>query len=177
MISVGTIIKEIIIPHRNGNIRPNIEFLVLEVSHIQRSLLGTDYQRMHSINIYNNKNGNIIIFTNKEKKFSLEIYQFSNQYHLKELCNELREGPFSSKLTSKQKLVLLKILRKHRVAFSIMEEPLGKIRVHDSELYLDGEIPYPPILKRPPYPESLENRKDIEKNSNELLDMDVIRKI
>ncbi|MBW0480487.1 hypothetical protein O181_020202 [Austropuccinia psidii MF-1] len=33
------------------------------------------------------------------------------------------------------------------------------------------------MLRRPPYPESLETRKEIEKPINELLDMDVIKKI
>ncbi|MBW0548042.1 hypothetical protein O181_087757 [Austropuccinia psidii MF-1] len=33
------------------------------------------------------------------------------------------------------------------------------------------------MLRRPPYPESLETRKDIEKHINELLYMDVIRKM
>ncbi|MBW0464380.1 hypothetical protein O181_004095 [Austropuccinia psidii MF-1] len=33
------------------------------------------------------------------------------------------------------------------------------------------------MLRRPPYPESLETRKEIEKHINELLEMDVIRKI
>ncbi|MBW0592419.1 hypothetical protein O181_132134 [Austropuccinia psidii MF-1] len=69
------------------------------------------------------------------------------------------------------------MLRKNRPAFAIGEEPLGKIKGHDIELYLDVERPYPPILRRPPYPESLETRREIEKHINELLDMDVIRKI
>ncbi|MBW0480353.1 hypothetical protein O181_020068 [Austropuccinia psidii MF-1] len=33
------------------------------------------------------------------------------------------------------------------------------------------------MLRRPLYPESLETRKEIEKHINELLDMDIIRKI
>ncbi|MBW0507279.1 hypothetical protein O181_046994 [Austropuccinia psidii MF-1] len=69
------------------------------------------------------------------------------------------------------------MLRKNRPAFAIGEEPLGKIRGHDIELYLDLERPYPPMLRRPPYPENLETRKEIEKHINELLEMDVIRKI
>ncbi|MBW0564267.1 hypothetical protein O181_103982 [Austropuccinia psidii MF-1] len=69
------------------------------------------------------------------------------------------------------------MLRKNRTAFSIGEEPLGNIKGHDIELYLDVERPYPPILRRPPYPASLENRKEIEQHINELLDMDVIRNI
>ncbi|MBW0570256.1 hypothetical protein O181_109971 [Austropuccinia psidii MF-1] len=69
------------------------------------------------------------------------------------------------------------MLRKNRPAFAIGEEPLGKIKGHDIELYLDVERPYPPMLRRPPYPASLETRKEIEKHINELLDMGVIRKI
>ncbi|MBW0498289.1 hypothetical protein O181_038004 [Austropuccinia psidii MF-1] len=69
------------------------------------------------------------------------------------------------------------MLRKNRPAFSIGKEPLGNIRGHDIELYLDVKRPYPPMLRRPPYPECLETRKGIEKNINKLLDMDVIGKI
>ncbi|MBW0557507.1 hypothetical protein O181_097222 [Austropuccinia psidii MF-1] len=155
MTSIGTIIKEIIISHRKGNIRRNPEFVVLDDAHIQGFFLGTDNQRMYGIDIYNSKNRHITIGTNK-KKFSLYIYQISAHDPLEELLNEFRES---------------------QPAFSIGEEPLGKIKGHDIELYLDVERPYPPMLRRPPYPESLETRKEIEKHINELLDMDVIRKI
>ncbi|MBW0504557.1 hypothetical protein O181_044272 [Austropuccinia psidii MF-1] len=101
----------------------------------------------------------------------------SNQEPLEEFLNEFIEDQFRAKLTRKQKLSLVKILRKNRPAFVIGEEPLGKIRRHDIELYLDVERPYPPILRRPPYPESLETRKEIEKHINKILNMDLIRKI
>ncbi|MBW0494111.1 hypothetical protein O181_033826 [Austropuccinia psidii MF-1] len=177
MTFIGTMIKDMIIHHRKGNIRLYPEFVVLDDAHIQGFLLGTDYQGMYGIDIYNSKNRNITVGTNKEKKFSLDIYQISAQDPLEELLNEFREGQFSTALTGKQKLSLLKMLRKNRPAFSIGEEPLGKIRGHDIELYLDVERPYPPILRRPSYPASLEARKKIEKHINELLDMDFIRKI
>ncbi|MBW0541221.1 hypothetical protein O181_080936 [Austropuccinia psidii MF-1] len=177
MTSIGTIIKEIIIPHRKGNIRLIPEFVVLDDAHIQGFLLGTDYQRMYGIDIYNSKNRHITIGTNKEKKFSLDIYQISSQVPLEEQLNEFREGQFSTTLTSEQKLCLLKKLRNNIPAFDIGEEPLGKIRGHDIELYLDVERPYPPMLRRPPYSESLETRKEIEKDINDLLDMDFIRNI
>ncbi|MBW0522254.1 hypothetical protein O181_061969 [Austropuccinia psidii MF-1] len=61
---------------------------------------------------------------------------------------------------------LLKILMKIRPAFTIREEPLGKIRGHDIELFLDAERPYQPILRRHPYPEGVETRKEIEKHIN-----------
>ncbi|MBW0546878.1 hypothetical protein O181_086593 [Austropuccinia psidii MF-1] len=143
MTSIGTITKEIIIPHRKGNIRLIPEFLVLDDSHIQ------------------GKNRHITLGTNKEKKFSLDIYQISAQDPLEELLNELREVQFSTTHTSKQNLSLLKMLRKNRPEFAVGEEPLGKIRGHDIELYLDVEIPYPPILRRTHYPEILETRKEI----------------
>ncbi|MBW0587288.1 hypothetical protein O181_127003 [Austropuccinia psidii MF-1] len=66
MTSNGTIIKEIIIPHRKANIRLNQDFVVLDDAHIQGLLLGTDYQRMYGIDIYNSKNRHITIGTNKE---------------------------------------------------------------------------------------------------------------
>ncbi|MBW0534935.1 hypothetical protein O181_074650 [Austropuccinia psidii MF-1] len=177
MTSIGKIIKEIIIPHRKGNIRLNPEFVVLDDAHIQGFLLGTAYQRMYGIDLYNSKNRHITIGTNKEKKFSLDIYQIFAQGPLEELLNEFREGHFRTTLTSKQKLSLLKMLKKNGPAFAIGEEPLGKIIGQDIELYLDVERPYPSMLRRPPYPASMENRKEIEKHINELLDMDVIRNI
>ncbi|MBW0541025.1 hypothetical protein O181_080740 [Austropuccinia psidii MF-1] len=69
------------------------------------------------------------------------------------------------------------MLRENRPAFAIGRKQLGKMRGHDIELYLDVERPYPPMLRRPPCPASLETRKEIEKHINELLDMDIIRKI
>ncbi|MBW0574315.1 hypothetical protein O181_114030 [Austropuccinia psidii MF-1] len=177
MTSIGTIIKENIIHHRKADIRLNPEFLVLDDAQIQGFLLGTDYQMIYGTDIYNSKNRNINIGTNKEKKFSLDIYQLSTHDPLQELLNEFREGQLSTTLTSKQKLSLLKMLRKNRPAFAIGEEPLGKIKGHDIEIYLDVGRPYPPMLRRPPYPASLETRKEIEKHTNELLDMAVIRKI
>ncbi|MBW0472910.1 hypothetical protein O181_012625 [Austropuccinia psidii MF-1] len=67
MKSIWKFIKEIIIPHRKGNIRLNPEFVVLEDAQTQGLLLGTDYQRIYGIDIYNSKNRNITIGTNKEK--------------------------------------------------------------------------------------------------------------
>ncbi|MBW0555567.1 hypothetical protein O181_095282 [Austropuccinia psidii MF-1] len=71
MTPIGTIIKEIIIPHRRGNMRLKPEFVILDDAHIQGFLLGTDYQRMYGIDIYNSKNRHITIGTKKERKFHL----------------------------------------------------------------------------------------------------------
>ncbi|MBW0507946.1 hypothetical protein O181_047661 [Austropuccinia psidii MF-1] len=150
MTYIGIIIKEIIIPHSKGNIRLNPEFVVLKDAHIQDLLLGIDYQRMYGIDIYNSKNRHITIGTNKQEKFSLDIYQISTNNPLEELLNEFREGQFSTTLTKAMIYI---------------------------ELYLDVERSYPPILRRPPYQERLETRKEIEKHLNELLEINVTRKI
>ncbi|MBW0584059.1 hypothetical protein O181_123774, partial [Austropuccinia psidii MF-1] len=99
MNSIGTIIKEIIICHRKGNITLNPEFVVLNDAQIRGFLLGTDYQRIYGIDIYNSKNRNITIGTNKEKKFSLDIYQISSQDALEEFLKVFREGHLSTTLT------------------------------------------------------------------------------
>ncbi|MBW0574846.1 hypothetical protein O181_114561 [Austropuccinia psidii MF-1] len=117
---------------------------------------------MHGIDIYNSKNRHITICKNKETNFSLDIYQISAKGPLEKVLNELREGQFSTTLNSKQKLSLLKMLRKNRPAFAIGQEPLSKIRGYDIELFLDVERPYPPMIRIPPYPASLETRKEIE---------------
>ncbi|MBW0552351.1 hypothetical protein O181_092066 [Austropuccinia psidii MF-1] len=140
MTSISTIIKEIIIPHSKGNIRLNPELVGLDDAHIQGFLLGTDYQRMYGIDIYNSKNRHMTIGTNTEKKCSPDIYQISTHDPLEELLKEFREGQLSTTLTNKQKLSLLKMLRKNRPAFAIGEEPLGNIKGHDIELYLDDLI-------------------------------------
>ncbi|MBW0556158.1 hypothetical protein O181_095873 [Austropuccinia psidii MF-1] len=157
--SIGTFIKEIIIPHGKGNIRLNPVFVVLEDAHIHGFLVGTDYQRMYGTDIYNSKNRNVTIGKKKEKKFLLDVYQISAHDPLEKLLNEFREGQFSTNLTSKQKLSSPKMLGKNQAAFAIGGEPLGKIRGHDIELYLDVGRPYPPMLRRPAYTESLETRK------------------
>ncbi|MBW0557044.1 hypothetical protein O181_096759 [Austropuccinia psidii MF-1] len=177
MTSIGTIIKEITIPHGKGNVRLNPELLVLNDAQIEGFLLGTNYQRMYGIDIYNSKNRHITIGTNKEKEFSLDIYQISSQDRLEGLLNEFREGQFSTALTSKQKLCSLKMLGKNIPVFAIGKEQLGKIKGHGIELYLDVERPYTPMFRRLPYAESLKTRKKIEKHINEPLEMDVIRRI
>ncbi|MBW0489430.1 hypothetical protein O181_029145 [Austropuccinia psidii MF-1] len=72
MTFIGTIIKEIIIPYRKGNIRLNSEFVVLDDAHIQGFLLGTGYQKIYGIDIYNSNNRHITIGTNKEKQIPLK---------------------------------------------------------------------------------------------------------
>ncbi|MBW0488196.1 hypothetical protein O181_027911 [Austropuccinia psidii MF-1] len=115
---------------------------------------------MYGNDISNSKNRHIPISTDIEKKILLHIYHISNQDPLEEVLNEFKEGQFSVNLTGQQKLSLLKILRRNRLAFDKGEEPLGKIRGHDMKPYLDVERPYPPMLRRLPYPTRVKIRKE-----------------
>ncbi|MBW0535662.1 hypothetical protein O181_075377 [Austropuccinia psidii MF-1] len=71
MTSIGTIIKEIIIPHRKGNIRLNQEFLVLDDDHIQRFLLETDDQRMYGIMFSIVKTGTLPLVPTRKRNLHL----------------------------------------------------------------------------------------------------------
>ncbi|MBW0527212.1 hypothetical protein O181_066927 [Austropuccinia psidii MF-1] len=88
---------------------------------------------MYGIDIYNSRNRHISIGTNKEIKLSPDIYHISSNDPLKQFQNEFGEGQFSTTLTIKQEVSLLKMLRKARTAFAIVGEPLGKARGHDIE--------------------------------------------
>ncbi|MBW0509360.1 hypothetical protein O181_049075 [Austropuccinia psidii MF-1] len=95
----------------------------------------------------------------------------TNDKILNDLLEDFKEAQYGTQLTSKMKLNLLKVLRKHREDFAIGDEPLGKIKGHDIELYLDLERPYPPMLRRLTYQANLDTRKEIQKQINELLKM------
>ncbi|MBW0485323.1 hypothetical protein O181_025038 [Austropuccinia psidii MF-1] len=100
-----------------------------------------------------------------------------NDSILKDLLEDFKEAQYGTKLMTKMKISLLKILRKHRESCAIGNEPPSKIKGNDIELNLEVERPFPPFLRKQPYLESLETRKDIDKHINEPLEMGVIRKI
>ncbi|MBW0485602.1 hypothetical protein O181_025317 [Austropuccinia psidii MF-1] len=129
------------------------------------------------MDICNSKNRYLTIGTNKDNKLSLDINHKTNENILKDLLEYFKEAQYGTKLNGKMKINLLRVLIKHREAFELGGEPLGKIKGHDIKLCLDLERPYPPMLRRPPYPASLETRKEIEKHINELLEMGVKRNI
>ncbi|MBW0589281.1 hypothetical protein O181_128996 [Austropuccinia psidii MF-1] len=83
MTSIGTIIKEIIIPHRKGDINLNPEFVVLNNAHIQGFLLGTDYQRMYGIEIYHSKTGTLPLVPSTKRNFHLIYTTYLPKIHWK----------------------------------------------------------------------------------------------
>ena len=74
-------------------------------------------------------------------------------------------------------LKLRKLIRKYPDQFGLGDQVLGKIIKHPVQVTLNIEKPYPPILRKAPYPASPRNRVEIEKNIDELLTLGVLRKV
>ncbi|MBW0476766.1 hypothetical protein O181_016481 [Austropuccinia psidii MF-1] len=95
MTSIGTIMKEIIRPHGKDNIRLNPEFVVLGDTLIQGFLLGTDYQRMYGIDIYNSKNRHITIGKTRKRNFHL-IYTSCLPMTTRRITESIQTGPIQN---------------------------------------------------------------------------------
>ncbi|MBW0549008.1 hypothetical protein O181_088723 [Austropuccinia psidii MF-1] len=72
---------------------------------------------------------------------------------------------------------LIDLLFKYKSAFATDKEPLGAIIVHEVEIILNVEKPYPPLLRRPAYPASPRAREALEVHIKELMDLWVLRKV
>ncbi|MBW0579108.1 hypothetical protein O181_118823 [Austropuccinia psidii MF-1] len=141
---------------------------------------------MYGIDLHNNKDRYFTIGDNKHQKFAflpfkrqitvnkvspvnLELEKFKSE--------QLREAEISLHLTDKQENELSSLLYDHKGAFASDKEPLGAIIGHEVDIILNIERPYPPLLRRPAYPESPKSREALETHIKELLDLGVIRKV
>ncbi|MBW0545521.1 hypothetical protein O181_085236, partial [Austropuccinia psidii MF-1] len=106
---------------------------------------------------------------NKVSPVILELEKFKSE--------ELREAKISLHLTDKQENELSSLLYDHKGAFASDKEPIGVIFGHEVDIILNIEIPYPPLLRRPAYPESPISREALESHIKEPLDLGVIRKV
>ncbi|MBW0587363.1 hypothetical protein O181_127078, partial [Austropuccinia psidii MF-1] len=109
------------------------------------------------------------ITVNKVSPVSLQLEKFKSE--------QLKEAEISLHLTDKQENELSSLLYDHRGTFASDKEPLGAIIDHEVDIILNIERPYPPLLRRPAYPESLKSREALETHIEELLDLGVIRKV
>ncbi|MBW0529050.1 hypothetical protein O181_068765 [Austropuccinia psidii MF-1] len=116
---------------------------------------------MYGIDLHNNKDRYFTIGTISVK--NLPFYNLKDKLHLH--------------LTDKQGIELSSLLYDHKEAFSLDKEPLGAIFGHEADIILNVERPYPPLLRRPSYPESFKSREALEIHIKKLLDLGVIRKV
>ncbi|MBW0568769.1 hypothetical protein O181_108484 [Austropuccinia psidii MF-1] len=168
MKALGIFGTNVIFPHINGNLRVTVEFAVMENCSSTHFGLGNDYSIMYGIDLHNNKDIYFTIGDNKRHKFA--FLPFKRQITLK-------EAEISLHLTDKQENELSSLLYDHRGAFASDKEPLGAIIGHEVDIILNIERPYPPLLRRPAYPESPKSREALKTHIKELLDLVVIRKV
>ncbi|MBW0510333.1 hypothetical protein O181_050048 [Austropuccinia psidii MF-1] len=72
---------------------------------------------------------------------------------------------------------LINVLYTYINEFASDNEPLSAIRGHEVDISLNIDIPYPPVLRRPAYPESPRAREALEKHIQELIQLGVPRKV
>ncbi|MBW0486357.1 hypothetical protein O181_026072 [Austropuccinia psidii MF-1] len=97
---------------------------------------------------------------------------------LEELKSEqLNEAEISLHVTDTQESELYALSYDHKEAFASEKEALGAIFGHEVEIILNIERPYPPLLKRPAYPESPKFREALEIHIKQLLNLGLIRKV
>ncbi|MBW0542609.1 hypothetical protein O181_082324 [Austropuccinia psidii MF-1] len=109
------------------------------------------------------------ITLSKVAPVNLELERFKSE--------QLNEAEMRFHITDSQEKELFAFLYDHREAFESDKEPLGAIIGHEVDIILDIERPYPPLLRRPAYPESPKSREALEIHYKELLDLGVIRKV
>ncbi|MBW0547763.1 hypothetical protein O181_087478 [Austropuccinia psidii MF-1] len=71
---------------------------------------------------------------------------------------------------------LIEILFQNREVFASDNEPLGAIKLHEVDIMLNVEIPYPPLSRIPAYPDSHRAREALESHIDELVKLGVLRK-
>ncbi|KAG0141674.1 hypothetical protein CROQUDRAFT_98497 [Cronartium quercuum f. sp. fusiforme G11] len=176
----------IVFPHPRGNIKILAEFVVMESVKSNSLILGDDFLSLSDFTISHGKEKIFTIDNNQDEKFGipkeriiLAIQQEVAQHQsptigcksderFKEEMNGAAIGP---QLSTDQKITIEKLIKIYHNEFG-----LGKINKHPGSINLTVNKPYPPILKKKPYPASPRNRVEIEKNLDELLKMKVIRK-
>ncbi|MBW0558310.1 hypothetical protein O181_098025 [Austropuccinia psidii MF-1] len=141
---------------------------------------------MYGIYLHNNKDRYFTIGDKKRQRF--DFLPFKRQITVNKVSpvnlgleklksEQLREAELSLHLTDKQKNELSSLLYDHKGEFASDKEPLGAIIGHEVDIILNIERPYPPLLRRPAYPESPKSREDLETHIKELLYLGVIRKV
>ncbi|MBW0545003.1 hypothetical protein O181_084718 [Austropuccinia psidii MF-1] len=183
---LGIFETTIIFPHTNGNSRITVEFLFMENCSITHFILGNDQLILYGINLNNNKDRYSTIGDNNRQKFpflpfnrqiivnkvspvSLELEKFKYE--------PLKKAEISLHLTDKQENELSSLLYDYKETIPSDKEPLGAIVGHEVDIILNIERPYPPLLRRPAYPESPQSREALEIHIEEALYLVVIRKV
>ncbi|MBW0555222.1 hypothetical protein O181_094937 [Austropuccinia psidii MF-1] len=72
---------------------------------------------------------------------------------------------------------LVDVLYTYKNAFALDTEPLGTMKGHEVDITLNISRPYPPVLRRPAYPESTRAREALGKHIQELIQIGELIKV
>ncbi|MBW0463915.1 hypothetical protein O181_003630 [Austropuccinia psidii MF-1] len=107
----------------------------------------------------------------------ISILSSNKDTHKEEFVNnELIETQINPSLSPKMRHEIVDVLNTCKNAFSSYNEPLGSIKRHQSDITLNIDRPYPPLLRRPAYPAGPRGRETLEKHIQELIQLDLLRK-
>ncbi|KAH9442390.1 hypothetical protein Pst134EB_028644 [Puccinia striiformis f. sp. tritici] len=192
LLPLGVIDLPLIFPHTKGSVRVQTEFVVMQNARMNYIIVGNDYLSLYGFDINNSKDRYFTIGNeNKKKKFSFKSHHseimtpsteisalHKQQNPLQEFVKkDLSEANINEQLTISQKDTLFSLLFRNQLAFATTDHPLGAIKGHEVHIKLTTERPYPPLLRRPPYPASPKSREALEEHIEELVRLDVLRKV
>ena len=181
-----------VFPHNQGSVRIQPEFVVMENADPKYFILGSEFLSLYGIDIHHSKEKYFTIGNdNKKKKFALDssksilpVYRDEEKAPVKPRPDQgyvieegIKEAGFGPRLSPEHRTEVEKLIRKYPDQFGLGDQVLGKINKHPVQVTLNIEKPYPPILRKAPYPASPRNRVEIEKHIDELLTLGVLRKV
>ncbi|MBW0474650.1 hypothetical protein O181_014365 [Austropuccinia psidii MF-1] len=151
----------------------------------QHFILCNDYLNIYGSDMNNHQNRYLTIGENTRQKLSFPkekrkikfIRQVKNVNKERSVTDQFIEAQISPELTLEMKEDLIEILFQYREAFASGNEPLGSIKNHEVGLMRNVEGHYPPLLRRPAYPDSPRAREAVETHINELMKLGVLRKV
>ncbi|MBW0555903.1 hypothetical protein O181_095618 [Austropuccinia psidii MF-1] len=89
----------------------------------------------------------------------------------------MNEANVSLLLSDKEENELSTLLYDHKEPFETYKEPLLRIVVHEFDIIMNIERPYPPFLRQPTYPASQKTREALGLQIKEHLDLAIIRNV
>ncbi|MBW0559388.1 hypothetical protein O181_099103 [Austropuccinia psidii MF-1] len=185
MYPFGILDSNIVFPDPAGMLRMKAEIVVMENYTSQHIILGNDYLNIYGLDINNHKDRYFTIeekkrqtfaFSNMPKQISV-VSSLENTYKDAFVSNQLVRAQINSSLSAKMRNELIDVLYTYNNAFASDNEPLCAIKGHEIDITLNIDRPYPPVLRRPPYPASPRAREALEKHIQELIQLGVLRKV
>ena len=154
-----------------------IIFLIMKDIKAKYFIIGNNYLHHHKISMMNDDIRYVTIGNNNIKYYYLRNNESSVQA-IQSFRDQIKEeAKINDTLNSDQTNNLLNLLVENKLAFSTQDEDFTAIKGHELSLELTITKPYPPILRRAPYPASPRSREAIKEHIDNLLKMKIIRKV